>query len=60
MGEKFLAILKGMASTMELLPSKVPSIGPIDRAKRLNRSWERTGKAIQHSIDKYSREQASK
>ena len=56
MGEKLLAILRGMASTMELSPPDMPSIEPMDHIERLNRAWQRTGQAIQHSIDKYAGE----
>lgn len=53
MGEKLISILRGMASTMDLLPSAAPSIGSVDCAERLSRSWVRTGQAIQRSIDHY-------
>ncbi len=60
MGEKLLAILKGMASTMELSPPEAPSIVLKDRIERMRRPWERTGQAIRNSIDKYASEQTSK
>lgn len=59
MGEKLLAILKGMASTMEMSPSEAPSIGVTDRIERMRRPWERTGQAIQRAIDQYDSEKAS-
>lgn len=59
MGEKLLALLKGMASTMDLAPPESPSIGVTDRAERLRRPWVRTGQAIQRAIDTYDREKAS-
>lgn len=60
MGEKLLAILKGMASTLELAPPEVPSVGLTDRVERLRRPWERTGQAIQRSIDTYASEKNSR
>jgi hypothetical protein len=60
MGEKLLAILKGVASTMEIFPQEAPSIGPTDRTERMRRPWERTGQALQHSIDKYASEKTSR
>jgi hypothetical protein len=60
MGQTLLAILKGMASTMEIFPQEAPLIGPTDRTERMRRPWERTGRAIQHSIDKYASEKTAK
>ena len=61
MGEKLLAIFKGMASTMELSPPEAPSfIDPTNHIERMRRPWERTGRAIQNSIASYASEKSSK
>ncbi len=60
MGKKMIAILKGMARTMDIAPSDPPPLPTMDRAERLRRPWERTGQAIRNSIAKYDREKSPK
>jgi hypothetical protein len=53
-------VLKGVASTMDICPSEdEPVIKEKNLEKRLRRSWERTGQAIQRSMDRFACEQSS-
>ena len=51
--------LVGMGSTMELCPSDPPPAVQSNPEDRLRQSWERTGAAIQQSIEQFDREAAA-
>lgn len=57
MGKKILAVLQGMAKTMEISPSGRPRVALQDRTARLRRPWERTGKSLQRAAEIFAREQ---
>jgi hypothetical protein len=57
MSKKIKAVLKGIASTMELCPPDPPAIALKDPKERLRRPWERTGQAIQRTLGRFEREQ---
>jgi hypothetical protein len=63
MGEKLKEFLRGMASTMELVPPAIdppPPHDPGTRSERMNLTWQRTGRVLQNAMDSYSREQIAK
>lgn len=60
MTERIKRVLRGVASTMELYPSRRAVHIVTDPVERLRRPWERTGQAIQRAIGRFEREQTPK
>jgi len=60
MTERIKSVLKGVARTMDIFPSRRAVHIVTDPVERLRRPWERTGHAIQRAIGRFEREQAPK
>lgn len=59
MRDKLGRFLVAMGSVLEVKPARKSRLAVRDPQERLRRPWARTGQALQRSMDKFAREQAS-
>jgi len=58
MTEALRNFFRGIGSTMDISPDDAPRVKE-NSEERLQKTWERTGKAIKVSIEQFERQQAS-